>query len=70
METLVLGPEVDLEAQVVVPRFIESGKPSDPIWSLLFSDKSFSGVTGSASAASGIGESKHTRLRSTRYGRL
>ena len=30
-ETLVFGPEVDPDAQVIVPHFIESGKPWDCI---------------------------------------
>ena len=42
METLVLGPEVDAEAQVIVPRFIECHKPSERIWDSLLSDNSFS----------------------------
>lgn len=29
METLVFGPEVDPDAQVILPHFVESGKPSD-----------------------------------------
>ena len=40
IERLVFGPGVDPDAQVVLPHFVESGKPSDCVRNSIISDNS------------------------------